>query len=508
MLPPSERLPEARQWIKDEEYVVIHAPRQSGKTTSLTALADELTAEGSHVALRFSCERGKPDPEDIGLTELRVLGAIRAAARGRGFPSEWLPPDPWPDAVVGGRIVEGLQAWAMRCPRPLVLVFDEIDSLAGESLSSVLSQIREGFSLRPDSFPSSVALCGMRHLRDYKTAAGSAAPGEFGRGSPFNSAVTYRLANFTVPEVAALYAQHTADTGQEFTPDAVDLAYDTTQGQPWLVNALAAEITRKMRLPVTETITAAHVEAATERLIEARAVHLDSLARRLTEPRIRKVIEPIIAGTLPVRADSVYNDDLSYVRDLGLIAPGDTIEIANPVYREVITRVLGDGLKGFITVDPYSLTLPDGRLDIARLLEEFTGFWLENGEWMTAGTGYNEAGAQIVFMAFLQRMVNGDGFVDREFGIGRGRTDLLIRRPYGDGQVQREAFELKVWWPGKPDPLEKALPQFDQYLSRMRLDVGTLIIFDRRETPVPVAERCGTETVTSPEGRTITLLRR
>jgi hypothetical protein len=508
MLPAAGRLPDARTWLADEEYFLIHAPRQSGKTTTLTALADELMAEGFCMALRFSCESGEPGPDDIGVTELRVLDAIRTAAVGRRLRPELMPPDPWPEAVPGRRIVEGLQAWALKCPLPLVLFFDEIDALAGDSLNSVLRQIREGFSLRPHAFPSSVALCGMRHLRDYKIASGSSAPVRSGRGSPFNNAVTYRLANFTVPEVAALYAQHTADTGQGFTPDAIDLVYDTTQGQPWLVNAIASEITRKMRLPVSETVTAAHVESATERLIEARAVHLDSLAARLAEPRLRKIIEPIIAGTFPDIADGVYSDDLSYTRDLGLVAPDDPIRIANPIYREVIARVLGDGLTGFITADPYSLTLPDGRLDIAAMLDEFTGFWLENGEWMTAGTGYNEAGAQIVFMAFLQRMVNGDGFVDREFGIGRGRSDLLVRRPYGDGLVQREAFELKVWWPGKPDPLEKALPQFDHYLARLRLDSGTLIIFDRRSTPAPVTERSGTETVTSPAGRAIILLRR
>jgi hypothetical protein len=509
MLPAAGRLPDARLWVEREKYFVLHAPRQSGKTTSLTALADELTAEGQYVALRFSCERGRPGPDDIGLTERRVLDAISEAASARGFPDEWMPPDPWPsDAVPGGRIVEGLQAWALRCPLPLVLLFDEIDSLAGDSLSSVLSQIREGFSMRPHAFPSSVAVCGMRRVRDYKTASGSAVPVESGRGSPFNNALTFRLANFTVPEVAALYAQHTADTGQEFTPAAIDLVYDSTQGQPWLVNAIAAEIIEKMRVPVAEAVTVSHVESATERLIEARAVHMDSLAARLAEPRVRKVIGPIIAGTMPAAADAVYNNDVAYARDLGLVAPDDPIRISCPVYREVISRILGDGLRGLITADPYSLILPDGSLDIPRMLDEFTGFWLQNGEWMTKGTGYNEAGAQIVFMAFLQRMMNGDGFVDREFAIGSGRADLLIRRPYGDGLVQREAFELKVWWPGETDPLEKAVPQFDGYLSRMRLDTGTLIIFDRRKAPAPVAERSGTETVTSPEGRAITVLRR
>lgn len=403
--------------------------------------------------------------------------------------------------------MDGLQQWAFKCPLPLVLLFDEIDALAGDSLNSVLRQLREGFSYRPRGFPSSVALCGMRQLRDYKLASGSTAPVRSGRGSPFNNAVTYRIADFTRPQVAALYAQHTADTGQDFTPEAVEAAYDCTQGQPWLVNAIAAEITDVMRVPLDEPVTAAHVEAAKERIISARPAHLDSLAARLAEPRVRGVIEPVIAGTLPP-VDTAYDDDVAYVRDLGLIARDNPLRIANSVYQEVIARVLGDSIERSITADPDCLILPDGRLDIPAMLEEFTAFWLENGEWMASGTGYNEAGAQIVFMAFLHRMIGDDGLIDREFAIGSGRADILIRRRYGDRQVQREAFELKVWRDGKPDPLTPALSQFDRYLARLRLDAGTLVIFDRRQEPAPVEERSTTETVTSPGGRAITLLRR
>jgi hypothetical protein len=509
MLPAAARLPKARLWVEREKYFVIHAPRQSGKTTTLTALAEELTAEGSHVALRFSCESGKSGPDDIAAAELRVLGGLRTAARNRGFPQEWLPPDPWPETVEGRRVVDGLQAWSGQCPLPLVLLFDEIDSLAGESLSSVLAQLREGFSLRlSGGFPSSVAVCGMRRVRDYKIASGSGEPVESGRGSPFNNAVAYRMADFTVPQVAALYAQYTADTGREFTSEALTAAFYCTQGQPWLVNALAAEITETMRIPAGQPVTEGHVEIAREQLIEARPMHLDSLAARLAEPRVRKVIEPIIAGTRPGRLDSVYDNDLAYARDLGLVAPGKPARIANDIYSEVAARVLGASVEEAIGTDPDSVVLPDDRLDVPALLAEFTAFWLENGEWMTSGTGYNEAGAQIVFMAFLNRMLNGEGFIDREFAIGTGRTDLLIRRRYGNGQIQRVAFELKVWWTGRPDPLEAALPQFDKYLDRFQLDSGTLVIFDRRAAPAPVSERSGTEIVTSPAGRAVTLLRR
>jgi hypothetical protein len=133
-----------------------------------------------------------------------------------------------------------------------------------------------------------------------------------------------RIANFSRDEVAALYGQHTADTGQEFLPEAVDRAFALTQGQPWLVNSLAYEIINEMRVEPPTPITVEHVEAAKERLILARATHLYSLSARLHEPRVRRVIEPLLAGTYP-GSDPDFDEDVQYVQDLGLIAPGSTL---------------------------------------------------------------------------------------------------------------------------------------------------------------------------------------
>jgi len=114
-------------------------------------------------------------------------------------------------------------------------------------------------------------------------------------------------------------------------------------------------------------------------------------------------------------------------------------------------------------------------------------------------------------MAFLQRLVNGGGYVEREYGVGRGRIDLLIRWPYpgpdGRRAWQREAVELKVRADGDADPLAQGLDQLDAYLDRLGLDTGTLAIFDRRRTAPPIHERTIIDTTTSPAGRTITLLR-
>lgn len=378
---------------------------------------------------------------------LQLLAAIRREARVARLPAQFTPPDSWPDAPPGSRLSEALEAWAVKCPVPLVLFLDEIDALRGQSLISVLRQLRGGFPSRAQAFPSSVVLCGLRDVRDYKAAVGGD-PSRLGTASPFNVAIqSLCIDDFTADEVATLYKQHTSETGQEFTPEAVERVFAYTQGQPWLVNALASEVIDGMRVEPPAPITADHIETAKNRLIVARASHLDSLISKLNEPRVRRVIEPLIAGTLPV-VDEVFSDDVGYVRDLGLIAADSPIRVANPIYREVIVRVLGSGLEEIITERPDRFALPDGRLDFPRILRAFTGFWTEH-----------------------------------------------------------EAIELKVWHPRKADPLKDGLAQLDGYLDRFKLDTGTLVIFDRRPNAAPVHERTAITEERSPAGRTITLLR-
>ncbi|MFM9607714.1 ATP-binding protein [Streptomyces niveiscabiei] len=511
MLSAEERLPQARALVEEGHYFVLHAPRQTGKTTALATLARSLTASGRYAAVRFSCENAEVAGEDYGRAEDQVLEAIREVTKAGWFPDELAPPATWPDAVPGARLQVGLAEWARSCPRPLVLFFDEIDALRGDSLRSILRQLRNGFTGVREEFPHSVALCGLRDVRDYKAASGGD-PGRLGTSSPFNIKIaSLRLGDFTEAETAELYRQHTAETGQEFTPDAIERAFCYTQGQPWLVNALAYEIIRWMEVPPSEPITAEHVDEAKERLILARATHLDSLVAKLGEDRVRRVIEPLIAGELP-DGGVTYDDDRSYVRDLGLIAPNSPVRVANPIYREVIVRVLGSSAEDAVTDTPSSFRLPDGRIDMDKLLRSFAAFWRENGEILASGSTYPEAAAQLVMMAYLHRIVNGAGFIDREYGVGRRRIDLLIRQPYtnesdGSRAVQREALELKVWRQGRPDPLTDGLAQLDDYLDRTELPTGTLVVFDTRPEAAPVHERTAFSTQTTPSGRTVTLLR-
>ncbi|MEW1845322.1 ATP-binding protein [Nonomuraea angiospora] len=510
MLPPTQRLPQARALIDMDRFFVLHAPRQTGKTTALRTLASELTADGDIAALMFSCEEAKVAGDDVGWAESLLLDSIRDAAARSGWPKELRPPSQWPHSSPGSRLRAALREWCRPCPRRMVLFLDEIDALQGNSMISILSQLRAGHNARPEGhpFPTSVVLCGLRDLRDYKVASGGE-PGRSNPASPFNIvAESLRLGDFTADQIAELYGQHTEATGQAFTKDSVDRVFELTQGQPWLVNALAYEVTFNMG--VTGAITAEQVEEAKERLIRKRATHLDALVARLHEPRVERVIEPIVAGTWP-DTDTAFDDDVSYVHDLGLIRGTRDLEIANPIYREVLLRVLGDRTERFVKADPYSFVMPDGHFDLRRLLREFVVFWREHGEVLILQEGYHEAACQIILMAFLHRLVNGGGYLDREYAAGTKRLDVLVRWPYtgpkGERLMQREAMELKVWRAGENDPSPDDLAQLDRYLDRLSLDTGVLVVFDRRPEAPPWKERGGFEQATTPSGREVTVLR-
>jgi len=487
-LPPERRLPGVRDLIDGEFYFVIHAPRQVGKTTCFRTLAQSLTASGKYVAVHASCEMGQPARGDVEAGVSAVLANLVGEAADQlsalSDPHKPLPPNL--EAGPESRLYVFLSAWADRCPLPLVVFFDEIDALFDDVLISVLRQLRAGYVRRPSHFPQSVALIGLRDVRDYKASLRPDGA-TLGTSSPFNIKVrSLTIRNFEEAEVGELYGQHTAETGQTFTPEALALAFELTNGQPWLVNALADTLVRDLVPDLTTTITAAHMNQAKEVLIARRDTHLDSLIERLREDRVRRVIGPMLVGELI--APNIYDDDIAFVKDLGLVRSGESgLEIANPIYQEVIPRALAWMTQDTIPVPRAPFISADGRLLEDVLLKGFVAFWLQHGEFLLAHQPYPEAAPHLVLMAFMQRIVNGGGFIDREYTVGSGRLDLCIRWPHKDGQ-QRLAFELKVRTDRK-NPLGEGLDQLAGYLRRLGLDQGTLIIFDRRTDAPPVDQR-------------------
>lgn len=170
MLPTERRLPEVYQLIEQRAYFVLHAPRQTGKTTTMMQLARELTASGRYTAVVLSVETGEPFNADPGQAELTILGNWRRAVLTR-LPVDWQPP-PWPTSEPGARIRTALSVWSLASERPLVVFLDEIDSLQDETLSAILRQLRDGYNDRPRGFPHALGLVSMRDVRDYKIASG------------------------------------------------------------------------------------------------------------------------------------------------------------------------------------------------------------------------------------------------------------------------------------------------------------------------------------------------
>jgi len=500
MLSPTIRLPDLEELIQQRSYFVVHAPRQTGKTTAMLALAQQLTATGNYAAVMVSVEVGSAFNHDPGAAELAILGTWYNTISIR-LPNELQPPvKQWQKEEPGQRIRAFLQAWAKASPRPLVVLIDEIDSLQDETLISVLRQLRDGFPNRPENFPTSVGLIGLRDVRDYKVA--SCGSDRLNTSSPFNIKVSsITLRNFNAVEVVELYQQHTEETGQIFTTEATATAFDLTQGQPWLVNALAKEVVEKMVNDRSISITKEHILQAKEILIARQDTHLDSLAERLREPRIKAIIEPMLAG---LELGDIPNDDIQFVIDLGLckMHPQGGLTIANPIYREVLPRVLTvTPMASLPMIAPTWLT-PEGELNIDALLEAFLKFWRQHGEPLLGSTGYHEIAPHIVLMAFLHRVVNGGGTLEREYAIGSNRMDLCLR--YKDVTL---GMELKVWREKKRDPQTEGIEQLESYLARLGLDFGWLFVFDRRKNALPMEERLSTQVVVTENQRAITVIR-
>jgi len=372
--------------------------------------------------------REQPDPAIAFRT---ILGSLE-----RSFTCE-LPALPLPDAAQteawlrdpSSALLRYVRAACAAAPRPLVLFLDEADCLVGATMVSFLTQLRELYLTRDDApSPRSLALIGVRAVRDYALSVDERRHVAWlGTASPFNvTAESVGLAAFTAAEVAELAAQHTAETGQRFQDEAVAKVFALSAGHPWLVNALCDQCTRRDVTDRAVVVTAAHVESAKEAIILERRTHIDSLLARLREDRVRRVIDPMIAGaTVPA---SQLDDDIAYVLGLGLCRVIDgRCEAANPIYREVIVRALTYGTQLSLDQKTAWYVEADGALDVAKRLAGWQAFWREDGHLAAEGFSYKESGPHLMLMAFLQRVVNGGGRIEREYALGNGG-----HRPAGD----------------------------------------------------------------------------
>ncbi|MBF0395466.1 MAG: AAA-like domain-containing protein [Desulfobacterales bacterium] len=471
--------------IESEKYFILHAPRQTGKTSCLLALMDYLNKEGKYKSLYFNVEAAQGAREDVYRGIKSILSEMSSRARSHLH-------DDFPDSICfdilakrgeDNALNQVLTLWSEKSEKPLILLIDEIDSLVGDTLISVLRQIRAGYDKRPKEFPQSIILCGVRDINDYRIHS-SREKAIITGGSAFNiKAESLRIGDFSKEDTEKLYHCHTQETGQKFTKEAIDIAWDLTCGQPWLVNALAYEVCFKIKegRDRTKNITKDMILKAKEDLIMRRETHLDQLADKLKEERVKQVIAPMLLGQT---MDQIVDDDIQYLIDLGLIRKTSSgLRISNPIYNEIIPRQLT--IIAQYNLEPqYSpewYIKADNKLDMKKLITAFQEFFRENSEHWIERFQYKEAGPQLLMQAFLQRIVNGGGIVNREYGLGMMRTDLFIAWQYGENKEDRQkiVIELKMLHKSLNKTLEQGLMQTAEYMDKCGADEGYLIIFDK-----------------------------
>ena len=158
-------IPERLDWkrldtlVAEMHYFVLHAPRQSGKTTAIEEYVRHLNAQDLYSALYINIESAQAARDNIEKALIAILTEIKSSLQDQlaqeeatiNFINGIIAQ---PHLVTLNTLAEVLSFWAKASLKPRVLFIDEIDSLIGDSLLSVLRQIRAGFPGRPKKFSS------------------------------------------------------------------------------------------------------------------------------------------------------------------------------------------------------------------------------------------------------------------------------------------------------------------------------------------------------------------
>ncbi|MDR0895368.1 MAG: ATP-binding protein [Prevotellaceae bacterium] len=395
------------QLISQRKYLLFNAPPQTGKTSCMLALCDHLNRQGQYEALYM----------DVAVT---------------------------PDYLS--------QLLAYMPVRPLVLVLDEIDVLDNDALLDLLRPLHVHFGRRFSASLQTVILCGVRDRRD------------------LIKATSFRLNCFSFEEIHQLYMQHTEATGQQFDETCFPLIWKATGGHPWLVNALGNELTHNMvaNRDRSVRIIPEMVYRAQENIIGSGAPHIRTLANKLFEEQVLRVIAPMLAGKEENEQMALQGDDVQYVTSLGLITSDVPHRVANTIYREMISREYARVILNNLTNQPPSYTSSDGTINVQQLLLDFQCFFRQNvGVWIEK-FDHKEVAPQLLLEAYMQAAVDGC-CIEHEYGLGRGRITLFIRKPLTDdydAPLQQIVVDLKVKRSSVPKTITLGLEQVTSYMER------------------------------------------
>ncbi|MYK20354.1 hypothetical protein F4055_19660 [Candidatus Poribacteria bacterium] len=474
--------------IKQGKYIVLFAPRQTGKTTFFRLALDTLTTEDlTYFPIQLNFEEYEE------LTPVDFYGALSEDIcdevevifqRRRSVPSEaltqFLQGTQITDHVAMRRFFTQLarlleEHFGIR--QKVVLIIDEFDAIPQDAVKGFLRSLRRVYLSGRTRCPHSVGIVGIKNIiqLNYDRSI-----------SPFNIQQEFHLPNFTLEQVQELFAQYTEEVGQVFAPEAITAIHKQTAGQPVLVSRFGQILTEELDIPKTESITMEHFTTAHAQLLQERNTNIEHLTTNVQrDPRFERLLMRIMERDEGVPFNP-RNNIIDELATYGVIKKGSDgmCEILNPIYLYCILEVfkpLVNGLEQeYLPKDGGSdfrdYLTPTGEIEMVALLDNFRDFIVRAGFRIlqVPETPQESVGRHLLFAyldAFVRRI---GGMMHIEAQTGRGRMDILITH-----NRQKYIVETKVW--RGESRYQAGKQQLAAYLKSEGATEGYYVVFDHRK---------------------------
>ncbi len=490
VVPRTEEIADFNMRVKEGRYVVLFAPRQTGKTTFFRMAIDVLTSEDPTyfpIQLDFQVMRNGSTPIFYDrLSQMMCRNIEFVLQKNEMRPSEeltqFLKNTHLSDHFSMLAFFEELES--LLDNKRIVLLIDEFDGIPQNIVSDFLYTLRHIYLSDELQCPHSVGIVGVKSISqlNYDRSV-----------SPFNVQDEFRLNNFTLPQVQDLFGQYTDEVGQTFAPEVVKSLHTQTGGQPFLVNRFAQIITEELNIPKSETVRMSHFAAAHALLLDERNTNIEHLLTNIRKNRRFETLLMQIASYdkgLPFNInDNIINELATY----GVIARSSDgmCEIVNPIYQHRIIRAFKPLLNGLENDyipeetggDFVDYITPTGQIDMVPLLDNFRDFIIRVGfRILQVPDTPKEYVGQHLLYAYLDQFVrNVGGSMYLEVQTGRGRMDLLLIHNQRKYIVETKIRE-------GTNRFASGKKQLATYMELEGTLEGYYVVFDHRENPEPQVE--------------------
>ena len=499
IVPRTEEITDFINRVKNGKYIVLFAPRQTGKTTFFRLALEVLVAEDPiyfPIQLDFQTMRNAAPATFYEHLYYLICMQIESVFQKRGgAPSEMLKQFLVDTTLTDhlsmirffkhlGSLLDSDFHEQVPAFKQVVLLIDEFDGIPQTVVSNFLYSLRQVYLSDEMHCPHSVGIVGVRSIAqlDYDRSV-----------SPFNIQDEFRLPNFTLEQVQGLLSQYTDEVGQAFAPEVVESIHKETAGQPVLVNGLARILTENLDIPKTEPITMPHFLKAHTQLVRGRNINIQHLTTNIRrDRRFERILMDIMSyeDGLDFNLRDEHIDELATYGVIVEDADG-MCQIANPIYLYCIMQAFKptmngleqeyfhedniDGFRGYLTAT--------GQIDMERLLDNFRDFIARAGFKIlqVPDTPQESVGRHLLltYLDLFARSVG--GVLSFEVGTGRGRMDIFITH-----KERKYIVETKIWRGSVRYQAGKR--QLAAYLKLEGVTQGYYVVFDHRRNPEPRVE--------------------